>query len=224
MSALPPKSDPRRSFLGRLAGSAMAMAALPFAARRAEAEVLAPFADEPWLAAVSKARHKQLFDAPGINSGFPMMFAGAYLMTMKGAYSLKPGEAHAMIVVRHAAAVLAVNDTIWSKYKLGEAGSITDAQTKAPAVRNPYYNSKPGDMPNTDFSIDKLPALGVTIVACNLALTKYAERTGGAIGMKADEALAEWKANLLPGVFVAPSGVLAVGRAQEAGCTYCYAS
>jgi len=33
----------------------------------------------------------------------------------------------------------------------------------------------------------------------------------------------EWVAGLLPGVQVMPSGVWAVGRAQEHGCTYCYA-
>jgi hypothetical protein len=34
-------------------------------------------------------------------------------------------------------------------------------------------------------------------------------------------AKAEWMAGLLPGVTLVPSGVLAVNRAQEKGCTYC---
>ena len=32
-----------------------------------------------------------------------------------------------------------------------------------------------------------------------------------------------WRAALLPGVFELPSGVLGVAKAQEAGCTYCFA-
>ena len=33
----------------------------------------------------------------------------------------------------------------------------------------------------------------------------------------------DWIANLLPGIVVVPSGVLAVSRAQEKGCAYCFA-
>jgi intracellular sulfur oxidation DsrE/DsrF family protein len=39
----------------------------------------------------------------------------------------------------------------------------------------------------------------------------------------AAEVKKEWIAGLLPGIQVMPSGVWAVGRAQEHGCTYCYA-
>jgi len=34
---------------------------------------------------------------------------------------------------------------------------------------------------------------------------------------------ADWVAGLMPGVQVVPSGVLAVSRAQEKGCNYCFA-
>jgi intracellular sulfur oxidation DsrE/DsrF family protein len=34
---------------------------------------------------------------------------------------------------------------------------------------------------------------------------------------------ADWVAGLIPGVQVVPSGVLAVARAQEKGCAYCFA-
>ncbi len=221
MSPVPAPTDPRRSFLSRLASGALALTALPIAARRAHAEPAPPA--EPWLAPFVKATHKQVFDGPNINAGFPMAFAGTYLNTMREGRDLKPGDAQAMLVLRHGAAVLAVNDTIWAKYKLGASSNVTDPQTKAPALRNPYANAKPGDMNNVDYALDKLPALGVTLVACNLAVTKLAERAGAAIGMKPEDAVAEWKANLLPGVFLAPSGVMAVGRAQETGCSYCYA-
>lgn len=222
MSTTALSSDPRRSFIGRLMGGAAALVALPLTARRADAAPTRAPA-EGWLESVSRAKHKQVFDAPSINGGFPMMFSGAYLMTMKGAYDLKPGEAAVMLVLRHGAAVFVLNDAMWAKYKIGAVNTVMDAQTKQPAVRNPYVNAKAGDMGNPDFSIEKLAALGVTVVACNLALTKFSERFAASMGMKADDVLADWKANMVPGSFVAPSGVLAVGRAQEAGCTYCFA-
>jgi intracellular sulfur oxidation DsrE/DsrF family protein len=41
--------------------------------------------------------------------------------------------------------------------------------------------------------------------------------------MAPDAAKKEWLAHIIPGTTVVPSGVLALGRAQEKGCTYCYA-
>ena len=40
--------------------------------------------------------------------------------------------------------------------------------------------------------------------------------------MKAEDVMNDWKAGLLPGVQIVPSGVWAVGRAQEHGCQYCF--
>jgi hypothetical protein len=42
-------------------------------------------------------------------------------------------------------------------------------------------------------------------------------------GVAPDVALKEWEAGVVPGAMLVPSGVLAVGRAQEHGCTYCFA-
>ena len=221
MSAASVSPGPRRSFLSRLAGSAVALAALPLAARGVEAESTAPL--EPWLAGLAAAKHKQVFDGPDPNGGFPMMFSGAYLMTMNATYKLKPGQARAVLVLRHGGAIMALNDAMWAKYGIGAANKINDAQTGAPVTRNPFANSRQGDVLNPDWSLDKLPALGVTPVVCNLALNVISGRMAGAMGMKPEDAYAEWKANLVPGVHIAPSGVLAVGRAQEVGCSYCFA-
>ena len=62
---------------------------------------------------------------------------------------------------------------------------------------------------------------GVIMTACNMALTVLSGMVAPKAGASADEAKKEWTANLLPGVHLAPSGVYAVNRAQEAGCTYC---
>jgi hypothetical protein len=71
----------------------------------------------------------------------------------------------------------------------------------------------------------QIPA-GAVVVVCNLATTALSGLTAGAAGLSITpaEAYEEWKANLKPGCYLAPSGVLAVNRAQEVGgCTYCYA-
>jgi hypothetical protein len=33
----------------------------------------------------------------------------------------------------------------------------------------------------------------------------------------------DWISGILPGIQLVPSGVMAVNRTQEKGCTYCYA-
>ena len=56
-----------------------------------------------------------------------------------------------------------------------------------------------------------------------MALTFYSKHVGEAMKMDAAEVKKDWVSGLLPGIQVVPSGVLAVNRAQEHGCTYCYA-
>jgi hypothetical protein len=54
-------------------------------------------------------------------------------------------------------------------------------------------------------------------------LTVYSAIAAGKMNQKPEDVLKEWKAGLLPGITVVPSGVWAVGRAQENKCAYCYA-
>jgi hypothetical protein len=54
-------------------------------------------------------------------------------------------------------------------------------------------------------------------------MTVYSAAVGEGMKMDPVAVKKEWMAGLLPGIQVVPSGVWAVGRAQEHGCTYCYA-
>jgi hypothetical protein len=213
----------RRTFLERAAAGAAALAALPMFGRTANAEEssAAP-ATEPWLAPLT-GKHKQVFDAPSTNGGFPLLFAFAYRGTMTMTYKLKPGDVSAIIIARHMGIPLVLNDDVWAKYQIGKFFNITDPQTKAPSTRNIFYKSQAGDILNTEASADKLIAAGVVIGACNVALTVLSGMAGGAVNIGAEQAYADWKAGLIPGAHIVPSGVLAVGRSQEHGCTYCFA-
>jgi intracellular sulfur oxidation DsrE/DsrF family protein len=118
---------------------------------------------------------------------------------------------------------MALSDSIWAKYKLGEMLKHTDPATRKPSLRNYFYKSKEGDIMMPDASADKLIARGVVIGVCNIALQKLSEMAAKGAGVKPEDAFKEWTAGLIPGAFVVPSGVLAIGRAQEKGCTYCFA-
>jgi intracellular sulfur oxidation DsrE/DsrF family protein len=54
-------------------------------------------------------------------------------------------------------------------------------------------------------------------------MTVYSNVLAGQMNMKAEDVMNEWKANLIPGIQIVPSGVWAVGRAQEHGCQYIFA-
>jgi len=214
---------PRRGFLGRLAAGAVAIAAGGLATKGGAQP--APAANSPWddsWMTRIKGKHRQLFDAMEVHSGFPLAMAYVWMFTNKDAYNLKPSELSAVIVLRHAAVICAMNDAIWAKYKIGEVNSINDPLTGKPADRNVFATAKGFAIPPfPDASIEKLREAGAIFCACNVAMGVSSSTLGEKIGVSKDDAMKEWIAGLLPGVTRVPSGVLAVGRAQDHECRYC---
>ena len=66
-------------------------------------------------------------------------------------------------------------------------------------------------------------AAGVLVAACDMALTVYSQLVAQSMQTNATMVKADWIANVIPGIQVVPSGVLAVNGAQEKGCSYCFA-
>jgi len=211
-------STHRRAFLGGVAVGALSLAVPAIAG----AEELAPPDADAWLALI-KGQHKQYFDATSVNDGFAFAYAMNYIDTMTSTYKIPDSQVTPVIGLRHFSIPLAFNDDVWRKYKLGELVKLNDSATKAPALRNPYFHPKAGELMFPGMAIEKLTARGAVITCCNVALTVLSAHAAEAAGLPKDKAKAEWVAGLLPGVHVVPSGVLAVGRAQEKGCSYCYA-
>jgi len=213
----------RRGFLGRLAATAAAGVA-GLTPLRLEAQPLRPpvsGADpsfETWLNRIN-GKHKMLFDAPEPNSGMPVVWPRVWLNGNNENYATKDADNSAVIVLRHAAIPLAMQDALWAKYKLGEVFNIKAGD--APATSNIYAKPLPLPLPGT--GTEALLASGAQIGCCNVALTVYSGMVAQKMGMDAAAVKAEWVAGLIPGVQVVPSGVLAVARAQEKGCAYCFA-
>ncbi len=200
----------RRGFFTRIAG-VIALGAAAFVPTAPHAETDAE--DGPDWPGKLTGRHKQVVDAYEINEGFPLAFVLNFLEPNKSATGV--------IILRHEAFPLALNHAMWEKYKIGEAEKINDPETKAAAVKNPYFEPKPGALRNDNSAIDKLLARGTVFGACNLALRGHARRLAKNPGVTADEAAKEFAANIIAGITVIPSGVWGVNRAQEAGCSYC---
>jgi hypothetical protein len=54
-------------------------------------------------------------------------------------------------------------------------------------------------------------------------MTVYTAAVAQGMGQDAAAVKKEWTAGLLPGITIVPSGVWALGRAQEHGCGYIFA-
>ena len=154
------------------------------------------------------------------NDGFALVFAMNFLNMYNEVYHIPDSDLTAVVGIRHFASPMAFNDHIWAKYKLGKFAKINDPATKAPAIRNIYTREETMMLPGS--SLGKLQARGVIFTMCNVALTLLSGMAAKAAGLPAAPAKAEWVAGLLPGITLVPVGVMAVNRAQEKGCTYCY--
>ena len=223
------QQDPiqRRHFLGTLLASAsvgLAGLALPVNLGAAKERPLpAPGGSEfeEWLGKI-KGKHKQVFDCPAPNMGMPLAWARVFLMT-NNAVGAKESDVTAVMVLRHNGIPLGMESRLWEKYKFGEMFSVQDQESKAPLTANPFWMPKEGSLPLPGMGIDELQKSGVLFGICDMALTVYSKMAAGKMKMDADEVKKEWVSGVLPGIQVVPSGVLAVNRAQEHGCTYCFA-
>lgn len=222
-------SEQRRGFLGSVAtaaAAALSSAAVLPAAQAAESAPAAAAAAgtdfERWLDTIP-GKHRQVYDLPEPHGAVGLMWSHVFLLTGAQAYAVPESELGVVLVLRHSAMPMTLNDAMWAKYKFGEFLKVDDPQSKTPALRNPYANLKPGDLPLMEADLNKLIARGVKVATCGMAIHHYslmfAKQTGG----DAEAIKKEWLAAVLPGVFVAPSGVIAVHGAQSRGCTYCFA-
>ncbi len=222
------QSTHRRSFLSRLigGGAALALGGVGLRpARAAAAELPHPAStdwDEHWLERIN-GKHRQVFDAITVGDGIVLGYAVTFLNTNKEAYKLTDKDLTAVIVARHMAIPMVFKDAIWEKYKLGEMFKVTDPRTNAPAVRNIFINRHADEMMLPGMAVDLLQQRGAIFTCCNVALTFISGMAAGKAGVPKEAAKQEWIDGLLDGVTLVPSGVLAVNRAQEKGCTYCYA-
>lgn len=166
---------------------------------------------------------------PDIQDPAAIDHAALWLAGLSAALGAAPGDAQAVIVIRHAAVPAAYNDAMWSKYEIGKLRKVKDDATGKWAVRNPFASSpppKPGDPPARPRGADRpgdtfdwFAEHGHTLLACNLATLGMASIIANKVNGKHEAIYEELKANLIPGVILQPSGIYAVHRAQEVGCT-----
>ena len=173
-----------------------------------------------------KGKYKAVFDNTEPESGYGVWraaaWAGQYIEHLKA----PPADVVPVLVLRHNAIVLAMQQSFWDKYGIGATKKITHPLTMEPTSKNPaLLDEKDGiPAPFNNAGLTKQLARGVTTLACNLALQDCVDLIAKTDKVDAAEARKRAIAYLVPGVILQPSGVFAVTRAQEAGASYVKAS
>ncbi len=214
----------RRKFLGTLAATA-GMSSIGTAVLAEEitgnTTKLVHEADE-WFEKI-KGSHRVVYDGSTPHDGFAILWNWAFYLSNNQTGS-EDSDITAMTVLRHSAVPFALNSGLWEKYKLGEFSGVNDNKTQKLSLRNPYYEPQEGDFPLPIIQgIKDLQARGAMFCVCDLALNVYSGAKANQMGLDPAVVYEEWKSGVLPGIQIVPSGVWALGRAQEHGCGYIFA-
>jgi hypothetical protein len=222
----------RRTFLGATAMNAAALAIFPGAAAAgAPADPIRAgtgSSDEWDVAWTSKltGKYKAVFDNTEPESGYGVWraaaWAGQYIDVMKAA----PDDLSPVVVLRHNAIILAMQQPFWDKYRIGQSRKVTHPLTGEVTEKNPaLLDEKDGiPAPFNNAGLMKQLGRGVTVLACNLALQDLVDMIEKIDKVDPAEARKRAVAFMVPGVILQPSGVFAVTRAQETGASYVKAS
>jgi hypothetical protein len=227
----------RREFLGQIAASAIVLAGAACATPTIAGQTTtsptpspspaSPPAtvhwDDSWFARLT-AKHKAVFDSPAIEDGAVVFQATGYIRGMRDATAAGENDVQTVVVIRHEAIPMVFNDAMWAKYGLGKEVKVKDYPSQKWATRNPFATSAPStnktssDRPQP--TLAWLASHGHVLLGCDLATRGCAGTIASRTKADMHTVYEELKANLIPGVILQPTGVYAVHRAQEAGCTY----
>lgn len=216
----------RRKFIGALAlgatASTLGVLTNPIYAKSAKAIEIEFNDSEKWFKKI-KGSHRIVYDGSTPHDGFPIIWNWAYYLS-NNETGTADKDMTAMTVLRHSALGLALEDRLWKKYNLGVVFNVTDNSTGKPSLRNPYYEPKDGDFPLPIIDgIKRLQERGAMFCVCDLATKVYSNAVAQQMNLDPAEVYEDWVSGILPGIQPVPSGVWALGRAQENGCGYIFA-
>ena len=223
-------NNPRRQFLGTIAGgvAAIGLSSIisPLSVQAENTFLHDPGDPEKWFEQI-KGKHRIVFDVPQPNEIFPFAWPRIFLVT-NAATGTPEKDCSVVVVLRHTAIPYAMEDRLWSKYNFGEVFEANDPKTKKPSARNPFWKPKQGDfnIPGVGvvpIGINELQDSGVLFCACDMALTVYSGVVAQSLNLDPVEVKKDWLSGVLPGIKILPAGIWAINRAQERGCSYCFA-
>ena len=217
----------RREFIASAASSGL-LAAIPVdralrlhGDERTSTSPLA--ADDTDLSWVSRLRGKSraVFDSPQVSEGGALFRAALWRQQINKAFDTPIEDVTPVVVFRHQAIPLVMNDEYWDHMGTGKDLKWKDEKTGKWTKINPMGGNAP-DIPPAfkDFNIPGFIKSGGIVLACGLAfgevIQSYADKDKAA----RDDAKKRAMDHLIPGVIIQPSGFFAVLKAQDEGCKY----
>jgi intracellular sulfur oxidation DsrE/DsrF family protein len=209
----------RRDFLARMTIGAAALAALDADELRAGSNTSRGAWDTSWIDKLASARYRVVFNASEVSEGAAFNFVSSFYNDYHEVHGTTDDQLRPVVVIRRLGTALALNDALWDRYAIGEDAKITDSATHAPARRNVFWKTAT-TTDDSSHTIETLQRRGMINLVCNVALGRMASRIAEATHKKAEDVQAEFRANLLPGAILVPSGIYALIRAQNAGCAW----
>jgi hypothetical protein len=234
-------TSPRRAFLKQAGLGAAALSSLPSMLAASPAHAVARTPDDlgaralawhaaeweqqppaqtwdtSWTAKVT-GKHKAMFDVPEISGGGGVMRAAIWGRQYTDVLKLTPADLSTVIVIRHAAIPLIMNQAFWAEYEVGKEEKLKNDEGKTMKT-NPVLavdDSKPASY----LMLDKQIANGAIALACNMAFAGIVSMVAKRDKLKNPEAREKAKSYIVPGVILQPSGIFANVMAEEAGCVF----
>lgn len=214
-------STNRRRFLESAAANAAALAIMPAAAFAAvPRDVPGSLVSDEWdLTWTDKLKGKKsaVFDCTEPESGSGVWRASVWKKQNAEVLKAAPSGFVPVIVLRHNAIILAMQQSFWDKYDIGTEKKVTDPMTDKPTTKNPVLSEG-------DAGLRSQMADGAVVLACNMAFQQCIDTVATHEKVDHDEAKKRALDALVQGVILQPSGVFAALHAQNAGATYIKAS
>ena len=214
----------RRDFLETLAISTLGLGAASLIIP-AELEAQGPAGghwDLSWTTRI-KGKRRAVFDVTQIEDGYGVWRAIIWRKQYAAVFGIAEASLSTVVVIRHNAVPLALNQTFWDRYGVADEWKVRDPATRQPTKKNPVCSRTGTDefpAQFADFTLEALMASGGIVLLCALAFRDSVEKVAEVEKISADEADKRARSMIVPGVIMQPSGVFAAVLAQENGCKY----
>lgn len=172
--------------------------------------------DTTWPARVT-GRVRTVFDVPEIESGYGVWRASVWARQYQQVLGYRATDLSTVLVLRHNALVLAMQQEFWNRYGIGKARGVTHPVTGQPTDRNPALLGASDAIAalQVDFALGPFMQRGGIVLACNVALEDLVAMIRDTDRIDEAEARAAARRWLVPGVILQPSGIFAALLAQQ---------
>ena len=222
-------SNPRRDFLRTVSIGSTIAAAAGLEACASSVSALTTSAspqsgrewDQSWVDRL-KAPYRVVFNVTQVND-LGLMQAWMWMDGFKQAHGAGDSDLNAVLVFRHAAVAMMLNDAMWARMGIttSSGGGAPGSAAPSPPGKNPWLaSSGSAGTQGPDYTISALRARGVIMLACNVALGGQISRLKQKENLAQADADQAIRGSLVPGCIVVPNGIFGVTRAQTAGCSY----